>query len=197
MGCSAVEQVLSTNGTRVPKLRGSQPIAEAVNLVLQLLDALAYAHGLGIVYRDIKPANLLLAPAGEGWHLKVADFGLARSYQASSLSGLTLSGAGGGTPLFMPPEQVTDFRSVRPAADQYAAAATLYHLLTGRHPYEADTLTDLLRKILLEDPVPVRLRRSEVSPALAAVLHQTLARRPEDRFAGVRAIAQALLGVSG
>jgi len=91
-----------------------------VALGCQLVEALAYAHREGFVHRDIKPGNLLLNQGESGEVLKVADFGLARAYRESAMSGLTLSNTSGGTPHFMPPEQVEDFRAAKPAADQYA-----------------------------------------------------------------------------
>jgi serine/threonine-protein kinase len=124
--------------------------------------------------------------------VKLADFGLARAYQESALSGVTVTGSAAGTPFFMPPEQMTDFRSAKPAADQYATAATLYHLLTGKHVYEAASTPELFRKMLTEDTVPIARRRADVPAALAAAIHRGLMRRPEERYADVAAMAKAL-----
>jgi serine/threonine-protein kinase len=105
---------------------------------------------------------------------------------------LTLSGALGGTPRFLPLEQLTDFRSARSAADQFSAAATLYHLITGGYIYEADSYDELFRRMLTEDPVPVLRRRPDLPSGLAPVIHRALARRPEDRFPDVGTLAVAL-----
>jgi serine/threonine-protein kinase len=172
---------------------GPLPVGRAVRLVCQMLEGLAYAHALGFVHRDIKPANLLVTES-EPETAKLADFGLARAYQASPLSGLTLTGAVAGTPAFMPPEQVRDFRSVRPAADQYAAAATLYHLLTAKPLYDgAADPTALLRLVLTSDPVPLRQRRPDLPEGLAAAVQRALARKPEDRFPDAEALRRELL----
>src|SRR5262249_4594722 len=121
------------------------PVRMAARLVVQGLRALAYAHERKIVHRDIKPANLLLtnwtdaSPEREAlgpFFVQVADFGLARLYQASRLSGLTLEGEYGSTLGYLAPEQLTSFRHSNPAADQYAMAATLYHLVTGHLPFD-------------------------------------------------------------
>ena len=107
--------------------------------------------------------------------LKLADFGLGRTYRESALSGLTLAGANGGTPGYMAPEQVTDFHSARPTADQFSTAATLYYLLVGRTIYERQkTPIDDLLYIMKEEPVP--LRQPAVGPPLPAGLGEVLRR---------------------
>ena len=168
-------------------------IGRAVRLISQLLSALEYAHGQGFVHRDIKPANLLVTEAGGRETIKLADFGLARTYQSSRLSGLTMMGELGGTVAFMPPEQITNYREAKPPADQFAAAATLYFLLTGQciHDFPIEISQQLLR-ILQHDAVPIRERRPELPPGLAAVVHRALDRNPEKRFPSAAALRKAL-----
>jgi serine/threonine-protein kinase len=193
-----MEYVPGKSAADLVKDEGPLPVGRAVALTCQLLEALAHAHGRGFVHRDIKPGNVLVAPEAGREVAKLADFGLARAYQASPLSGLTMTGAAGGTPAFMPPEQVLDFRSVRPAADQYAAAATLYHLLTGRPLYDGVIrAVDLFVRILQADPVPLRQRRPDLPEALAAAVHRALARQPEARFPDVAALRAALRPFGG
>jgi serine/threonine-protein kinase len=175
----------------------SGPLApdRVVRLGCQLLDALAYAHGEGVIHRDIKPANLLLAQQEGKEVLKLADFGLARAYRASAMSGLTLTGEMAGTPAFMPPEQVRDLRSVRPPADQYAVAATLYYLLTGAGVYEPEHgRIDLLMRIVDTDPIPLRhpYNGSPLPGRLLEVIRRGLARQPNDRYPDVPAMRSAL-----
>jgi pSer/pThr/pTyr-binding forkhead associated (FHA) protein len=187
----AMDLVAGTDANKLVKTAGPQPIGRAVGVMLQVLDALAYAHDKGIVHRDLKPANILLA-AGD--MALVADFGLARTYQESPLSGLTMSGEVGGTPQFMPPEQVLSFRTVKPAGDQYAAAATLYFLLTGQPPYDATkNVQDFFKRILQEEPVRIEKRRANLPTELADIIHRALAREPGQRFADVLAMRKALL----
>lgn len=167
-----------------------------VRLGGQLLDALAYAHKQGVVHRDVKPGNLLIVNPGAREHLMLADFGLARAYQASAMSGLTMSGQSGGTPSFMPPEQVMDFRSAKPAADQYAAAATLYNLLTGQTIYEpVASRVELLLNIVQTEPIPLRVPYT--GPALPGrlgeVFRRALARRPCDRYPDIAAMRAELM----
>jgi hypothetical protein len=190
----AMEYVPGTDAASLVRgHRGPLPIGRAVGLACQVLDALAFAHARGFVHRDIKPSNLLIA-AGEARDVvKVADFGLARLYLNSPLSGLTVLGQAGGTSAYMPPEQVTDFREAKPASDLYSLGATLYYLLTGRKVYDfPEKLTLQLLMILQEDPVPIRARRADLPEALAAVIHRSLARDPAGRFPDAGAMRAAL-----
>lgn len=119
-----MELVNGTDAGQILKPKGPLPVAVAVRMACQTLSGLAHAHEKGFVHRDVKPGNLLVGgPAGKR-AVKVADFGLARAYDECNLSGLTMQGEVGGTPAYMALEQVTHFRDVRPAADQYSAAAT-------------------------------------------------------------------------
>ena len=187
-----MEFVPGRDAAQLVAAEGPLPVRRAVGITMHLLEALTYAHAKGFVHRDIKPANLLVSGELGQEAVRVADFGLARTYQESALSGLTLSGSAAGTPQFMPPEQVTDFRGAKPAADLYSAAATLYHLLTGKYIYDSERMADLFRQILLENPVPLRSRRPELPAGLEAVVHRALARLPADRYADAGAFARAL-----
>jgi serine/threonine-protein kinase len=189
----AMDYVRGHDASRLLRSEGALPVARAAGLVCQLLEALDYAHGRGFVHRDIKPANLLLTTLEGREVVRLADFGLARVYQASQLSGLTMTGDIGGTVAFMAPEQITNYRDVKPPVDQYAAAATLYNLLTAQYVYDLPReLSRQIGLILDEDPVPIRKRRSDLPEALAAVIHRALARDPGDRYASARDFHTAL-----
>ena len=190
----AMEYVPGTDGSRLLQTHGPLPIGRAVGLVCQALGALQYAHDLGFVHRDVKPANLLVGGSAENEVCKLADFGLARAYQASSMSGLTMVGDVGGTLPYMPPEQITHYRDAKPPADQYAVAATLYRLLTGHHLFELDDSNEeRLMKILCEEPVPLFHRRPDVPAGLCKAIHRALEKEPEDRFPDAAAFRDALL----
>jgi pSer/pThr/pTyr-binding forkhead associated (FHA) protein len=193
-----MEFIPGASAGRMVKQHGPFPLPRVVQLGCELLEALAHAHDRGFVHRDVKPGNMLLNGAPGSETLKLADFGLARAYEASAMSGLTMSGQSGGTPAFMPPEQVRSFRAAQPSADQYSAAASLYYLATGQHIYEkANSMMDLLTHILQEEPIP--LRPGPPHPALAGmlggVIRRALARQPDDRFPDVRAMQAALRAV--
>jgi serine/threonine-protein kinase len=174
-------------------------VPRAVRLVGQMLQALDYAHAKGFVHRDIKPSNLLVSTAPlqrDAWSgevARLADFGLARAYESSRLSGLTMTGKFGGTLHYMAPEQLTNFRDAKPSVDIYSAAATLYSLLTGRHVYDFPEQTQ--RKIVMllqDDPILIESRRQDIPGGLAAVIGRALARDPSKRYETAAAMRRAL-----
>ncbi len=189
-----MDYVAGGDAAALLRQEGPLPAQRAVGLIGQVLQALDYAHARRFVHRDIKPANILVSGPAGSERACLADFGLARVYQASQLSGLTVTGAVGGTPAFMAPEQVTSYRDASPPADQYAAAATLYHLLTGAftHDFAASTHERLLQ-LLHDDPVPIQQRRPDLGDDLAGAIHRALAREPRRRFGDARSFRRALL----
>lgn len=190
----AMDYVAGIDAFRLVAREGPQAIGRAIGIAGQLLEALQYAHSKGFVHRDIKPANVLVATVDGVDDVKLADFGLARTYQASQLSGLTVMGAIGGTVAYMPPEQILNFRAVKPSADQYSAAATLYYLLTGKPIFDLPkTAQQQLLIVMQKEPIPVQQRRPEIPTPLATAIHTALARDPKKRFADVAAFRAALL----
>jgi serine/threonine protein kinase len=173
--------------------RGPLSIPAAAGLICHVLRGLSFAHALGFVHRDIKPANLLTTKRDGKSRALLADFGLAKIYQESSLSGMSVTGQMGGTLAYMPPEQITHFREAKPPADIYAIGATLYTLLTGRKIFDFKGRAEQqITRILFEDPDPIRSHRPEVPDGLAEIIHRSLAKAPADRFPDARAMKDAL-----
>jgi predicted Ser/Thr protein kinase len=162
---------------------------EAAELVEKLARAVHSVHDEGIVHRDLKPANVLLDADGEP---KVVDFGLAKLAGGSRVEA-TVSGAVLGTPGYMAPEQAEGrTRDIGPHTDVYALGAVLYHLLTGRPPFQGDSPLATIRQIVSDDPVPPRERRPSVPPDLDAVCLKCLAKDPHDRYSSAFALAKDL-----
>ncbi len=180
------------------ELRGGRlSLHEAGPLIVQVLSALHYAHVKnlvvelddgtrkrvrGLVHRDVKPANLLLAGSARRRICKLSDFGLAKSFEAAGLSGCTMSGQIGGTLRYMPPEQVTGFRHVTPAADLWGTGATLYEMLTGHDPRNLEQAENPFQAILDGRITPLRQHEKTVPDHVARVVERSLARAPEERF---------------
>ncbi len=189
-----MELIDGTDARRLLADRGPLPVPTAVRLTCGVLSALGHAHDRGIVHRDVKPGNVLIGGPSGRRVVKLADFGLARAYDECKLSGLTFQGEVGGTPAFMAPEQVTHYRTVKPAADQYAAAATLYNLLTAAYTHDLPRdIGGQLVAVVSADPISIRDRRPDLPAALAEVVHRGLAREPGDRYSDVQAFRKALL----
>jgi len=188
------DYIAGTDLSVLLKQRKAFKTKTALRIICQVLQALAYAHDKGFVHRDIKPSNLLLQMHRSKHKIKLTDFGLARVYQESKLSGVTLSGDVGGTPAFISPEQVMDYRNARPAADQYSAAATLYTLITGEYLYNlSGGVSGMLGCVLNEDPVPILQRKPDLDVKLAGIIHRALNREAGERFPHVRDFRQVLV----
>jgi eukaryotic-like serine/threonine-protein kinase len=171
--------------------RSAVPIPLAIRITLAALDGLVHAHEHGFVHRDIKPENILLTDAA-GSDAKVSDFGLAKSFQQGGLSGMTATGAFGGTYQFMPREQLTHFRELRPVSDVWSLGATLYFMLTKRYARDFLPEKDPLQVILKGGVIPIRNRDPRIPEALAAVVDHAVADKIEDRFASARELRAAL-----
>lgn len=193
----AMEYVEGSDAGRVLK-RSPLAVPRAVGWMCQLLLALEYAHRERFVHRDIKPANLLISQKDGRDHLKLADFGLARVYHASTLSGLTLEGDVGGSLPFMPPEQITNYRNVDPRSDLYSTAATLYTLLTSKTPYELPKNSAAQVVLILQSqPVEIRQRRSDLPPKLCEIIQKALSREPTERYASAAQMRHELAPFAG
>jgi serine/threonine protein kinase len=183
----SVEEVLRTHVTPMP-------VKTAGRLALLALEALSFAHARGFIHRDIKPENLLLADE-RARSVKVSDFGLAKSFEHAGLSGMTATGVVGGTFCFMPREQLTNFRQVRPAGDVWSMGATLYYMLTRQYARDFAPGQDPLQAILRGGTVPIRERDATLPRALAAVVDRAVADDLAHRYASASQFQEALASV--
>ena len=195
------------------RFHGQVPPEIACPLICQVLEGLEFAHQQGFIHRDLKPGNFLISapvadaptipdPAARGPEssgpraAKVADFGLAKSYVDAGGSSLTKPDHFGGTLMFMAPEQILDYRFVKPPADVYAVGVSLYYMLTGRYtvdfPSPAEQLAraragkapprDPLEYIMDDPPIPVRKRKPDLPKPLAAVVDRSVQKEMDRRY---------------
>ena len=183
--------------------RGPLPVADARRIMRQIAEALAYAHARGVIHRDIKPDNILLATDGD--NALVSDFGIARAVDDSptdpgaaaeggSGTRLTATGVAIGTPAYMSPEQCAGDRTIDGRSDLYGLGVLAYHMLAGRPPFTGGNSASLLVKQLTERPVPLRDRRADVPADLSAIVMRLLEKDPANRFPDAGAVVRALDG---
>ena len=184
-------------GTTLEKLvreQGPQPAARVVHILLQACGSLEEAHRQELIHRDIKPANIVLCKRhGQCDVVKVLDFGLVKDIGGEGDAGTTLSDGITGTPLYLAPEAIQNPDAVGPGRDIYALGATGYWLLTGTTVFEGRNLLELCQKHVEAVPEPPSQRLGQpIEPELEAVLLKCLAKKPEDRYPSVQALAEAL-----
>jgi tetratricopeptide (TPR) repeat protein len=157
---------------------GELPVGDAIRILRDVVDALAYAHARGVVHRDIKPDNVLIS----GQHAVVTDFGVAKAMSAASGSStLTSLGVALGTPAYMAPEQAAADPNVDHRADLYAVGAMAYEMLCGRPPFSGMSPQQVLAAHVTIPPAPINTQRASVPPALNALVMRCLEKKPADR----------------
>jgi eukaryotic-like serine/threonine-protein kinase len=172
---------------------GPLPVADALAIARDVASALAYAHHHGVVHRDVKPENVLLA----GGRATVTDFGIARAVAAAADDRLTTSGLVLGTPAYMSPEQAAGDPALDERSDVYSLGVMLYEMLTGAPPFGGPNVQAVVAGHL-SDPVPsLRAARPGISAGLERTVQHALAKRPADRFASAAAFERALTHPDG
>lgn len=168
---------------------GELPVAEAVRVLREVTDALAYAHDEGVVHRDIKPDNVMLS----GGHALVTDFGVAKAVsEATGGSSLTSLGMALGTPAYMAPEQASGDPHVDHRADLYALGAMAFEMLSGQTPFHAPTPQAMLAAQVTKAPEPISTLRPAVPPGLESLIMRCLEKRAADRWQGARELLPLL-----
>jgi tRNA A-37 threonylcarbamoyl transferase component Bud32 len=158
---------------------GELPIHDAVKILCEVVDALAAAHAMGVVHRDIKPDNVMLS----GRHALVTDFGVAKAVsEATGRNQLTTAGIALGTPAYMAPEQAAADPHLDQRVDIYAVGAMGYELLTGKPPFTGGTPSEVLGAQVTRVPEPVTAHRAACPPILGAIIMRCLEKRPSDRW---------------
>ena len=158
----------------------------AARILAGAADALAHAHARGIIHRDVKPSNLLLASKSD--HLLVTDFGIAKILGTSTLTdaGMTI-----GTVAYMSPEQLAVGKDLTPATDQYSLGVVAYEMIAGVRPFAADT-PGQFAIMQATQPLPsLRAKAPHCPPELAALIHRMLATRPSDRWPDLSIVKRA------
>ena len=191
------EFIAGMDASRLAKHRGGRLTwQEAVRVTEQTLAALEFAHNLGFVHRDIKEQNILVEGEFPNSVSKLTDFGLSKSYKQTGMSGVTMVGDVAGTIAYMPPEQVRDFKDVRPPSDIYAMGMTAYSLLTGAHALDIGAkagISETVKAIFEKPIIPLAQRIPNIPPKVAAVIETALAKQVELRWGNAGAMRQALL----
>ncbi len=172
---------------------GRLPVADAVLALREVADALAFAHGHGIVHRDVKPENVLI----QGGHAVLMDFGIARALLAARGGRrLTDPGTAVGTAGYMAPEQAAGDRDIDARADVYALGVVGYEMLTGKPPFTGATLQALVAAHQTQPPVPPRELREEIPADVSAAVLMALAKDPAARFQSAADFRDALPGAA-
>lgn len=164
---------------------------EAIDIILQLVSALGHAHALGLIHRDVKPKNIMISKDGV---VKLADMGLAR--EASDIKAARHEqGKAFGTPYYIAPEQIRGLMDIDGRADIYALGATLFHMLTGRVPYEASTPSEVMRKHLKEPLTPPDHINTALTAGISEVIEVMMAKERDERYRTMEEVMSDLQAV--
>lgn len=191
------EYIAGMDAAKLAKQRGGRlNFKEMVKIIEQTLSALDFAHSLGFVHRDIKEQNILVDGKFPTYVSKLTDFGLSKSYKQAGMSGVTMVGDVAGTIAYMPPEQVRDFKEVRPPSDIYAVGMTAYSLLTGAHALDIGPnagISETVKAIFEKPIIPISKRVPDIPIKVAAVIETALAKQIDLRWRSAGEMREALL----
>jgi eukaryotic-like serine/threonine-protein kinase len=190
------EFVEGADASRLAEMNGGYlAYKDGITIVSQSLDALAFAHDKGYIHRDFKDQNILVSGGSPNFVAKLTDFGLAKSFTHSGMSGVTMAGEMAGTLAYMPPEQLRNFRDVKPQSDIYAVGMTAYSLLSGSLALELNSksgVNETIRAIFEQPAVPLRQRAPHVPSVVCDIIDRALAKDPAQRWQSAGAMRNAL-----
>lgn len=191
------EFVDGPDAARLADARGGPlPYQVAVTIILQVLDALAHAHSQGFIHRDIKDQNILVCDSETTPKAKLTDFGLAKNFAQSGMSGVTMAGEAAGTIAYMAPEQLRNFRDVKPQSDIYGLGMTAYSLLTGEMALDLagkSSVAETVKAIFEQPAIALARRAPHFPPALCEVIDRALAKDQTQRWQTAGAMRTAML----
>jgi len=174
----------------VIKNKGRLPFSECLRISVQIAEALAHIHAEGMIHRDIKPANVMVTQDGE---VKLMDFGLV---QVADLTRLTVEGSSVGTAEYMSPEQISE-DEIDSRSDIYSLGATMYEMISGRPPFEGESLQSVLMKHKYEKPPALRSLRPDTPPALEQIVHKAMAKDVSQRYQKMLDLIKDLNAIGG
>ena len=183
----AMELVEGTDLSDLIAARDPLALERKLDIVIEVLQGLSYAHDRGVIHRDIKPSNVRVASDGR---VKIMDFGIARLQSAEA----TGSGSIIGTPTYMAPEQITN-GAITPATDVFAVGCLLYELLTYEKPFEGESVHGVLYQVLTTDPRPLRTVAPSIPASLERVVIRAMAKAPQDRYETAKQMRATLVGI--
>ncbi|OLC02243.1 MAG: hypothetical protein DMD41_06485 [Gemmatimonadetes bacterium] len=183
----AMELVEGTDLSDLIAARDPLALERKLDIVIEVLQGLSYAHDRGVIHRDIKPSNVRVASDGR---VKIMDFGIARLQSADA----TGSGSIIGTPTYMAPEQITN-GAITPATDVFAVGCLLYELLTYEKPFEGESVHGVLYQVLTTDPRPLRTVAPSIPASLERVVIRAMAKAPQDRYETAKQMRATLVGI--
>jgi serine/threonine-protein kinase len=176
---------------------GGLAVGDALDVSIQITQALAAAHAIGVVHRDLKPDNVFLLQGENGWFAKILDFGIAKVMHGGQK--LTVAGSVIGTPHYMSPEQATGGRTDE-RTDIYALGVILYEMCGGKVPFDAENPLAVISMQVTDEPAPLRKRMPpgrQLPQGLDLVVHKCLAKDPEERFSKMDDVRAALERIAG
>ena len=185
----AMEFVEGQTALQLLKASGRIPFEQAISILRQISEALAYAHSKQLIHRDVKPENIMVAPSGTA---KLCDLGLARSMEKTEDASITLAGQAVGTPYYISPEQARGEKNLDARTDIYSLGATFYHIFSGRPMFEAPTSAAVMVKHLTDTAPSLTDVCPEIPVEYAMILSKMMAKAPTDRYSDIAQLQRDL-----